>query len=86
MAKIKLGQKVRDTITGKEGIAIGRTEWMYGCVRIVIQPKGGKDGVPFGTFNADEPQLEVIDKKAAPKPKPTHGPRDDPGRALDPTR
>ncbi len=83
---IKLGQKVRDTLTGNEGTAIGRTEWLYGCVRIVIQPEGGKDGVPFETFNVDEPQLEVIKEKPAPKAEPTHGPRNDPGRAPDPTR
>ena len=81
--KVKLGQKVRDTISGNEGTAIGRTEWIHGCVRIVIQPEGTKDGVPFDTFVIDEPQLVVVDKKAAPEAEPRHGPRADPGRAPD---
>ncbi|KKM88422.1 hypothetical protein LCGC14_1258970 [marine sediment metagenome] len=84
MGKIKLGQFVRDKITGNEGTAVARTEWMNGCVRINIQPLGSKDGCPFETFVVDEPQLEVVQAKAAPKAEPKHGPRDDPGRAPDP--
>jgi len=38
MKKIKLGDKVKDTITGIQGIAIGRTTWLTGCDRITIQP------------------------------------------------
>ena len=84
--KIKLGQKVRDTISGTEGTAIARTEWLYGCVRVAVQPEGSKDGCPFEAFNVDEPQLEVVKAEAAPKATPSHGPRDDPGRAPDPQR
>ena len=80
MTNIKLGHKVRDTITGGEGLAVGRTEWLYGCVRIVIQPEGSKDGVPFEVFTADEPQLEVVKAKAAPKAEPKHGPKPNPIR------
>ncbi len=84
MTKIKLGQVVRDKISGCEGTAIARTEWMNGCVRICIQSEGSKDGVPFENFVVDEPQLEVVKAKAAPKAEPRHGPRADPGRASDP--
>ncbi len=84
MAKIKLGQVVRDTISGNEGTAVARTEWLNGCVRISIQPEGSKDGNPYSTFVVDEPQLEVVKRESAPKAKPAHGPRDDPGRAPDP--
>ncbi len=84
MAKIKLGQVVRDKLSGNEGTAIARTEWLHGCVRITIQPVGTKDGVPFDNFTVDEPQLEVVRAKAAPKAEPNHGPRADPGRAADP--
>ena len=80
--KIKLGQKVRDTITGLEGIAISRTEWLYGCVRVTVQAEGGKDGLPYDPFVVDEPQLEVVKKKAAPKSPARAGPRRDPGRAA----
>ncbi len=82
--KIKLGQHVRDTISGNIGTAVARTEWLHGCVRITVQPEGTKDGNPYDSFTVDEPQLEVVRKKAAPTPEPAHGDRDDPGRALDP--
>ena len=82
MAKIKLGQKVRDSISGMEGTAVARAEYLYGCVRIAVQPKELKDGVPLDAVYVDEPQLEVV--KNTPRPKGdgnNHGPRpDDPGR------
>ncbi len=84
MTKIKLGQVVRDKISGTEGTAVSRTEWLHGCVRIQIQPEGTKDGCPFDTFVVDEPACEVVRKTAAPKAEPSHGPRADPGRAADP--
>lgn len=84
MVKIKLGQKVRDTISGNEGTVVAITTWLNGCVRMCIQPEGTKDGIPFSTFVIDEPQLEVVDKKTAPKARPKHGLRADPGRVPDP--
>lgn len=63
---------------------IGRTEWLYGCLRLVVQPEESKDGRPAETFNVDEPQVEFL-KAAVIKArhqdqKPTarrHGPRVD---------
>lgn len=84
MSKIKLGQKVRDIISGNEGMVVARTEWLHGCVRITVQPEGSKDGCPYDHFTVDEPQLTVVNAKAAPKVAPSHGPREDVGRAPDP--
>lgn len=84
--KIELGQKVRDTITGMEGIAVGRTVWLNGCIRISVQSQMLKDGVPLDQQWIDEPQLQVVEETAAPEPEPRHGPRPDAGRAPDPTR
>jgi hypothetical protein len=58
--KIKLGSEVRDLVTGLTGIAIGRTEWINGCARIIVQPKVDKDSKLPDGVNVDEPQLEVI--------------------------
>lgn len=81
---IKLGDKVKDSITGYTGIATARTEWLFGCVRWCVQPqtvnKEGKvdDGLMF-----DEPQLKVIKagviESASPDVKAdrTYGPRND---------
>ncbi len=63
--KITLGMGVKDQITGFEGIAIGRTEWLHGCDRIEIESKNLKDGKPVGSETFDITRL-VIDPKIKP--------------------
>jgi hypothetical protein len=95
---IKLGDLVKDTITGLEGVTTGVTYWLYGCRRFVIQPREVKDGKPADTFVVDEPQLKVLKRGViesphalpgetkAPAVAPRHGPRNDPGRQADQKR
>ncbi len=88
MPKINLGDKVRDTITGYTGIAIGRTEWINGCTRIVVQSnKLKEDGTPSDSQHIDEPQCELI-KPAKQKAErvETGGPVPMPKRAENPKR
>lgn len=95
-AEIELGDRVKDRITGLKGIAVGETNWLYGCRRIVIQPETEKDGKPADTFCVDEPQLELLERgviqprqpvAAAEVPPPRrHGPRPDAARRSDPAR
>lgn len=73
MATVNVGDKVRDNITGIEGICIARTVWINGCVRICIQPQEAKDGKPVEATTLDEPQLTVIQRQAI-KPEPEHTP------------
>jgi len=61
---IKLGSKVRDNITGFEGIAIARTEWLHGCARVTIQPQGLHDGKPIESHTFDEQQVELVEAHA----------------------
>lgn len=62
---INLGDKVTDPVTGFTGIAVGRTEWLHGCSRIAVQPKGvDKDGKPIESQTFDEPQLKVLIRHA----------------------
>ncbi len=64
MKKINLGDKVKDPISGVIGIVVARTEWLHGCARITVQPKGvSKEGEPFKNSNFDEPQLELMEPK-----------------------
>jgi len=73
MNDIKLGQLVRDTLTGFEGVAVARTEWLFGCVRVTVQPKALDDkGVPIQNQCFDEAQLDV-----APPADSIGGDRDD---------
>jgi hypothetical protein len=37
---VKLGSKVKDSMTGFEGVAVSRTEYLYGCVSVGVQPTG----------------------------------------------
>lgn len=99
---IQLGDRVRDRLTGFEGIVIAVTEWLYNCRRITVQPTDlDKDGAVAKTESFDEDQLEVIQagafvakvpaRAAAPEtvataPDKTGGPRDTPSRRADPQR
>lgn len=60
---IELGTKVRDRVSGVQGIAVARTEWLNGCTRVTVQPQELKDGQPVETTTVDEPQLEVVGRK-----------------------
>ena len=60
MATIKIGQRVRDTITGFEGIVVARTEWLYGCVRLTVQSDRLAEGKPAEPYTVDEPQCALV--------------------------
>lgn len=59
---VTLGDEVKDKITGFKGIAIARTEWLYNCVRIVVQPQALHEGKPIEDRVFDEEQLTVVKK------------------------
>ncbi len=58
---IKLGQKVKDKVTGLVGIATCRSTFLTGCDRIGIQPEAKEGKVP-GSYYVDEPQLEIVNE------------------------
>ncbi len=61
---INLGDKVKDTVTGFMGIAVGITRWLHGCNRVIVQPEGlTKEGKIFENQSFDEPQLKVLKAK-----------------------
>lgn len=81
---IKLGDTVKDTITGLVGVAVSRTEYKNGCTQYGVQRKILKDGeIPEVEF-IDPGDLEVITKtKKKPAEKPPQGPsRFSPGSSL----
>ncbi len=80
---VELGDLVKDKITGLQGLVTGRTDWLYGCVRFVIQPTALKDGAVQDASTFDEPQLIIlkkgflsnkVDRATTPR---RHGPRND---------
>ena len=66
--EIELGSKVKDLVTGFEGIVTSRTEYLNGCIQYCIAPKiTGKDkGIP-DSYSIDVQQLKVIGKGVAKK-------------------
>ena len=82
---IQLGTRVRDNLTGFEGIAVGRTEWQYGCTRIGIEPTELRDGKPIDVQWFDEQRVEAVGEKAKAEPSaarpPLGGPQSDPARS-----
>lgn len=86
MANLKLGDKVRDTVTGLEGIAIAKTEWLNGCFRWTVQPPIDKDGKVPEAHSVDEHQLIVVTEKTHVPNRATGGPRPAPRDLPSPTR
>lgn len=86
MFKIELGSKVRDRVTGLEGIVVGRHEYLYGCRRYSVQPVELKDGKPVEGTSFDEDALEVLIEAPPHEVKDTGGPQREPSRRKDPVR
>lgn len=58
---IKLGDKVRDTVTGFTGIATSRTEYLNNCPAIGITGEALFEGKPVGTQWIDEWRVENVE-------------------------
>ncbi len=82
---IKLGEKVKDKISGFEGIACARSEYLNGCKRILIEPTKLKDdGSTIEGVWFDDQQIELIGPGINAETKPSGGPQVTPRRAPDP--
>lgn len=72
-SEIKLGNKVKDIVTGFEGIAVSKVEYLNGCVQYCVKPAKGKDGkMPEGEY-IDQQQLSFVSVGVAVKVKDTGG-------------
>lgn len=70
---IQLGEKVRDTVTGFEGIAVARLEYLNGCVQYCVQPPAKDNKVEEGTW-VDEAQLQAVGVGVTVAKRGTGGP------------
>jgi len=75
--EIKLGNKVRDKVTGYEGVATARVEYLNGCVQYCVKPKVGSDGKMPEPEYIDVQQLEVVSDGTTVEPSKTGGPQRD---------
>ena len=63
---IPLGARVRDSITGFEGIAIGRAVYLYECPAVAVQAEELESGKPIDKQWFDEARLVVQEKPDSP--------------------
>lgn len=71
---IKLGDKVKDKISGLEGIVVSRIEYLNGCVQYGVMPKMKKGATELLSWNIDEAQLVSLEKKIKVKKSRIGGP------------
>ncbi len=84
---MKLGDRVRHKIHGFTGILTGRTEYLSGCVRIVVtSEKLDKDGEPPEGLWFDEDLVVLVKANGEKKRKPSGGPVPPPSDRVDDVR
>ncbi|MDI6789931.1 MAG: hypothetical protein QME44_04480 [Thermodesulfobacteriota bacterium] len=82
---ISLGERVKDKISGFEGIACARSEYLNGCKRILIEPTKLKDdGTLIDGQWFDSQQIELLGPGINAEQNPSGGPQVTPRRAQDP--
>lgn len=83
---INIGDRVKDKVTGFEGIVVAETNWLNGCTRCGVQSLTLKDGIPIDLVWFDRPQLELMTSRVvAPGVRTTGGPLpSNPQKAADP--
>lgn len=76
-----LGQKLRHRVSGLEGIAVSRTEYLSGCVRYGVQPRvtsSSPEKLPDASW-FDVEELEFVDGGVSEiSGRPSGGDRMDP--------
>ena len=80
---VALGSKYRDTLTGVEGTATARTEFLYGCVRVALE--WGKDGEMKCDWFDEQRLVTVFGGKQVETSATTGGPQSAPP-SRDPSR
>jgi hypothetical protein len=63
---MKLGDVVRDKISGFTGVANCRLEYLNGCVRWMVCPQTLHDGKVIDAHYFDHEQLEVVEGASVP--------------------
>lgn len=78
---IKLGSKVKDLVTGFEGIVTGRCEYINGCIQFCVRPKSKGGSMPDGQW-IDWQQLKVLGEGISVSAKAaTGGPQSSPPKS-----
>lgn len=68
MSQIKLGDRIRDTISGFSGVAAAHTYFLNGCERWLIEPEHIREGKVLDSVWFDAQQVDLFIPKAEPVP------------------
>ena len=61
--EIKLGDMVKDNVSGYEGIAVARTKFLNGCIQYTVASKAKDNKISLeGEPSIDELNLKVVKK------------------------
>jgi hypothetical protein len=66
---VGLADRVRCRISGFEGLCIGRAEYLYGCVQVLVAPEITAEGKLIDSCWLDEDRVEVVDVGVATRPE-----------------
>ena len=66
---VKLGDKVKDEITGFEGIITGVSDWLYGCRQVHVVSQDLDGGEPKSCW-FDEQRVDLNSKVETGGPQP----------------
>jgi hypothetical protein len=58
--EVQLGDRVKDRVTGFQGIVVARSEYLHGCRRVGVQSEKLEEGKPTEAQWFDEPQVDVV--------------------------
>lgn len=71
---IKLGDKVKDKISGLVGIVTSKQEFLNGCIQFSVMPPMKKGSEEMPSWFVDESQLTKVSSGVNIKKKPVGGP------------
>jgi len=84
---IELGDAAKDAISGFSGIVTGKSTYLNGCTRFLLEPRTLKDGSQIDAVWFDVEQLVKLKSGGfRPQVSPSGGPRPAPTNRMDPTR
>lgn len=63
---VKLGDLVKEAVTGLTGVVVSTTESLSGCRQVCIVPRELKDGKPIEGQWYDDSRCEVLEMGAIP--------------------
>lgn len=63
MANVKLGDRVKDTISGFKGIMVSHAKHLHGCDTIGVKPEVLHDGQPIECQWFDILRMELVEER-----------------------